>query len=393
MYVCGESNVRHDSRVLEIKFGKTVPAETDASFAVRFILPSTDVEASQWRFRVLKQDTRETYITNDMKFEGFPLLRHIPFSIEPAQITPGANTRLVLFFDQTETLKSDGGVVKLELVAPPSYLFSAVCLSESELSNPTRIFQNCVGAANVATLVSIDPTLVKGTRLRSELMVKLPLQTPMANRWSLTIFLDDSASSFGQSETMGFEIIPMDVSFKGNNKLGKESSGYFTFKPNRRVQAGWQIHITPPVNQGYGVSCWGLRKISLPKLPKCMTVRTSDTLALEIPEGGELQGGFEYTVGVGVTNADRLIVDRVNLWSVVIYDQDGATQDSNHEVMGLKLGSMHIDVAERVMLQDRGRVEPGSEVQIRVSITVSKDIAAGAVTEFQLFPPKNFEIV
>jgi hypothetical protein len=224
-------------------------------------------------------------------------------------------------------------------------------------------------------------------------MVKLPLQTPLANMWSLTIYLDDSAVSFGHAETMGFEIIPMNVSYKGNNKLGKESTGYFTFKPNRVVQAGWKMHITPPVNQGYVVSCWGLRKISLPKLPKCMTVRTSDTLALEIPEGGELQGGFEYTVGVGVTNADRLIVDRVNLWSVVIYDTVGNTQDSNHEVMGLRLGSLHVDVADRVMLQQQVRAEPGSEVKIRISITVTKDLAAGAVTELRLFPPKSFEIV
>merc|ERR1719265_635771 len=277
--------------------------------------------------------------------------------MEPAQMTPGAHTRVVLIFDQTETLKSAGGVVKFELTAPATYFFSASCLSAQEVSNPDRIFQNCVGAANVATLISIDPSLVKGTGLRTELTAKLPLQTPVPNTWSLTVFIDDSAEKFGHAETIGFDIIPMSVSFKGNNKLGKEATGYFTFKPNRDVLAGWKIHITPPINQGYGVSCWGLRQISLPKLPKCMTVRTSDTLALEIPEGAVLKGGFEYTLGIGVTNADRAIVDRVNLWSVVIYDTAGNTQDSNHGVVGLSLGFMHIDVADRVMLQGATRGE------------------------------------
>merc|ERR1711959_618276 len=44
------------------------------------------------------------------------------------------------------------------------------------------------------------------------------------------------------------------------------------------------------------------------------------------------------------------------------------------------------------MLQGAARGEPLATVAFRVSITVSRDIAAGAVTEFLLFPPKGFQI-
>lgn len=70
----------------------------------------------------------------------------------------------------------------------------------------------------------------------------------------------------------------------------------------------------------------------------------------------------------------------------------GNTQDSNYEVKGLQLGSLHIDAAEKVMLESAAVGKPGQEQQILISITVGKDIAASAVTELQLFPPKEYEI-
>lgn len=231
--------------------------------------------------------------------------------------------------------------------------------------------------------------------LLTELVVDLPPKTPspaFLNVWTLAYFLDDlsSSSAAGEGSVTGFNIVPMSASLQCNNQMSAVARGYFTLQPRTGVSAGWQILVTPPPLQGYAISCWGLEKVTMPRIPECTSVAEDETLTLTIPDGGELVAGRSYTVGISLTNAWKTVVDRMNKWSVVVRDGDGTDAivwDANYEVQGVQLTSMHaLSVPESVTVMGLGN----DLHMVTIVLTASRDVAAGVLTSFRIDPPAGF---
>jgi hypothetical protein len=372
-------------RLLSLKLGAGVAAAAEASVAALVDLPSDSQEHHSWLFQARRQGS--DYATNDLQFQGFALLWPVVFTITPALSAPQARSTLWLAFKQERALPASQSLI-YELAAPLELGFPTNCLSEAEVKNANRLFQQCVGTSNTARLVTWDVGRIKGQmdKLRIELVVDLPTETPETNLWTLSLYLDDASIPLGQGEANGFDVVTMPAWFKGSNQFGVTSTSYITFRPQAAVLPGQEILITPPREQGYTTSCWGVRQGNLPKVPACTPLVTTDALKLVLPESGGLAAGRNYTVGVGVTNAARTIPDRMNVWSAMIRDSSGNIRDANHEVRGVRLGSSRLSVAGVVVYA----LTSDSSYMVTIDVSISRELAAGVLSSLRLLPPMGF---
>jgi len=383
------------ARQLAIRLGKAVPVASTAAVLATLSLPIEEQSARNWRVSVRRGVDNKVYATNDMQYAGFSLLWEISFQAVPALTAPKAQTSLLMAFDQERRLLAQKSV-RYVLTSPKSFRFPASCLSAAERQkSPAGLFGQCVGSSNVATMVSTDPSRIKGRKdtLRVELTVVLPEETPLMNTWTLAFFLDASSVNLGFGESAGFSIAAMPVSFKGSNQLSLSAPAFLTIRPWRAVKVGSSIHITPPSGQRYEVSCYLLQKVNLPMLPQCSIAARTGALVLSLiangkQGGGQLDAGRSYTMGIGVTNAGRTIPDAMNRWTVVIYDSEGNVQDANYQVPGERLRSIRMSV-ENNMVWER---LTGTTYRASVPITLSHNLAAGLISELRVTPPVSFTI-
>lgn len=253
----------------------------------------------------------------------------------------------------------------------------------------TRLFKDCIGSGNVASLTSREPK-IKGRRdtLRVELKVNLPLVTPLINTWTLDFYLDSSSVNTGYGLAAGFDIVPLPASYKGSNQLNKVAPGYFTIRPQRTAEVGSVVSFLHPTDQRYEVSCWALQNVNFPRLPNCEIQPETGDLQLTLPSGGALSPGKNYTIGIGVTNAGRTIPPSMNRWSVIIRDAAGNIQDANYEVAGMQLRSLRISVPDSVVYDPQS----AGGFRVVISMTLSHDLDAGLLSELRIQPPPSFNI-
>lgn len=380
---------------LLIRLGLDLPPASAATIQASLALPTEEQSERNWHVSVSRHTDGKVYATNDVQFAGFSLLWEISFQAVPALTAPRAQTTLLFAFDQERRLLAKNSV-RYELTAPLSFRFPNFCLSAAEQQKLSgSLFEQCIGSSNVATMVSNDPSRIKGRQdtLRVELVVILPEEAPLMNHWTIAFFLDTSSVNLGYGETAGFSITSMPVSLKGSNQLSTSATGYFTMRPLRVVEVGSSIHFVPPAGQRYEVSCYQLEKVNLPAMPECSTEEGSSSLVLTLAAsdkqgGGQLESGMNYTMGIGITNAGRTIPDAMNRWAVVIYDIAGNIRDANYEVPGQQLRSLRMSVANRVVME----VLPDGEYRATIAITLTHDITAGLVQEFRVTPPSSFSI-
>jgi len=385
----------YQEQLLTFRLGRQLPAASTAKIAAKLSLPSVEQETRNWRLEARQSTgTSKAYATNDLQYGGFNLVWEITFTVIPALTAPKSQSTLTLAFDQERRLQATTQVT-YELIAPNSYRFPTSCLSAAEAQRSSKLFGQCVGSANAAELLSTDPESIKGRQdtLRVELIVNMPEETPLLNAWILTYLLDAEVRVQGSGSAAGFNIVPMVVSMKGNNQLGMNAPAYFTLRPLRVAKVGSSIHIMPPANQQYSISCYPVVQVNFPTIPGCGISPTTGALVLTLqpsakPGGGQLDANRDYTVGVGVTNNGRSIPDAMNRWTLVLYDTAGDIKDSNYEVQGVQLRSFRMSV-ENAVLQS---VLPDGSYQVVIQLKMTHALAGGMVSQMLVIPPSNFAI-
>jgi len=384
-------------RRLLLRLATRLVPDATATVLVELSLPQAEQAERNWIFEAQRVADGSLYATNDQQFAGFSLEWRVSFTVQPLLHAPQARSTLILAFDQERTLSGldypNPTSVRYDLTAPEHFNFPSKCFSSAEqvkVDSSQGLFAQCSGVSRTANLISTTPRRIRGTQatLKVELIVDLPPETPYLNQWTLVFFLASSSVHSGYGQTEGFNIVPMPISFHGNNQLGSTAMYYFTFRPYSAVLSGWEVRFVAPASQGYEVTCWGLRKGTLPMFPVCRKVLVEEAVALTIPEGGALIAGTNYTVGIKVTNAARFVPGPMNLWSVVIRDSPGNIQDANYEVKGLELRSLHLSVPDRV-IYEQGQDGVGV---VTIVITVSRDLASGTLSRFLISPPQGFTI-
>jgi len=383
------SEVQEGGRQLLVKLSRELPAASSVMLSAEMDLPSEQQAERNWQLRARSgTSSKKVYATNDLQFPGFSLWREVPFEVVPSLTAPGASINLVLAFDQVAGVVAKESI-RFDLIAPATFTFPSACLSSAELQLPTRLFKDCIGAGNVASLTSREPR-IKGQRdtLRVELKVNLPMVTPLINTWTLDFYLDASTVNTGYGLAPGFDIIPMPASYKGSNQLNKVALGYFTVRPQRAAEVGSVVSFLHPVGQRYDVSCWALRNVNFPRLPSCKVKPEDGALELTLPSGGALSPGENYTIGIGVTNAGRTIPASMNRWSVIVRDTAGSIQDANYEVAGMQLRSLRISVPDSVIYES----QTSGGFRVVIPMTLSHDLDAGLLSELRIVPPPSFNI-
>lgn len=178
--------------------------------------------------------------------------------------------------------------------------------------------------------------------------------------------------------------------------MGHDGIGYFTFSPTEAVGGLWDIQIFAPTGQGYILTCWGVKKMGLPAYPSCATTTDSGGIRLTLPAGSGLDPALNYTFGIGVKNANKVVVAMENLWSIFVRDDKGKSRMANLEVPGLTLRSLRMNFAEEVVV-----VGPAPKIKAtsraRIDFSVDKALVVGrgpgaVLSGLRLVPPGIFVI-
>lgn len=144
--------------------------------------------------------------------------------------------------------------LRLEVLAPPNYRFSASCLvSQGEVTRFTR----CNGNNNKAELETSSNS-IHGPQ-DGDLPIPVVLQvinppihsdSTEINSWRLQLFRGAETQPSNVGTTAGYKIQSMTASYIGNNRLGGAGSSFFKFKPNQMMPTGGSLQIVPPQPQG-----------------------------------------------------------------------------------------------------------------------------------------------
>jgi len=387
--VLAEGGLESGGRNLVLELGAELPTTTTAAIVAPLALPSEEQVERNWLFRAQRGSDRVFYATNDWQYSGFALLFKVTFSVTPSLQAPRAQSVMTLAFEQRMRLRAERSV-RYELSGPTSFRFPPNCFASTELLKTKQLFFRCIGASSTASLVSTTPSDIKGLSdvLQTDLVVNMPAETPLLNLWILHYYLDESSIYSGQGESIGFNIVPMNVSLKGNNQLSATAPAYFTIQPQHDVSAGFSIRITAPISQRYGMSCWSVRQGTLPKMPQCTEPGSYTAVELKLAEGGELVAGRTYTIGVGVTNSARTIPQPMNRWSVVIYDDFGNVQDASYTVDGMELTSLRLMVPDEIVLEEASN----GVLAYRIPIVLRRTLPLVLVSVLRVTPPADFRI-
>jgi hypothetical protein len=392
--VMGEATIL-STRDLMLAAAEEMAANAGASLVATVDLPASLQLIKTWLLRTQRsQDVGSVpprySATNEYGFVGFRLLWHNYFEIVPKVTASSALVPVLFAFDQPTSLPAKN-LVTFILSAPAPISFPANCFSEAEAAKANKLFDTCKGGGTTASLTSNQPLNIKGFRdvLRVELMITLSSSTPSSNNWTLSTVIDQDAvtvpSGFGTA--VGFEVTSMAAALKGCNQITVEAPAYFTFTPEGGVDAGSEIVIEPPTNQGFTASCFGLGFIPHPPICNQRPGEESLTFTLQ-PGAAAWSPGLAHTVSFGLTSAPRQVPDVINIWKITIRDATGAVRDSNHLVPGIELSASRLSAADKVTYAAR----TGNEYTVTISVKAQKDIPAGSIAEFRITAPTVFRM-
>jgi len=337
---------------------------------------SVDINAQvarNWLFEMFDFDGEVNLATNDYKFTGFQLLYPVEgersgssdadeISLQAGVRAPGATTSLKLIFSQVNAITATAA--RFRLVAPSGFTFPSSCLAIPQSlqcnngeeipeavtnANPASFFADCVGSANRANLETRVPGQIVRNCIPVDIQVNMATETPTDNTWQLQLLLDNSEVVMGSGSISGFEIQPMSSFLRSSNQQNEFAVGFFTFTPQSQVEATWVIRVYAPPQAGYRVTCFGVEQVNLPAMPECTEVLGFDNELVELRVGEILTAGTAYTVGVPITNAEKTIPARVNLWRIDIVDITGAISDSTRDIEGAELLSAPLRVPDRLV--------------------------------------------
>lgn len=339
------------------------------------------VDDGQVPYPWLNRNLKETS-TNDGAFQGFHLIGKIPFNIVPERQTPGARVVLTLIFGLEAQIVSDNhdGLI-LVVFAPSGFRFEASCRQGTSTQ-----FRQCIGINNQARLTAATKRLV-GTNIQVGLIGYNPTETPEFNRWQLELYKDvpiETKQFSNKSEWDGYEIRPMEVMYRGNNQLAESATSFFSFTPVRQLTKRGFIEITPPEGLGYHLNCKGVKMVSLPKAPLCISEEPDRPLRLELLNT-TLKEGKTYTFGVGVTNPGAPPPTPENKWGVMLLDVDMNAIDGNMKVDGIKLNSIPLRVVEMGWTN----AEPQQVARIKIKIIVLHPIRAETIEQIRIISPEG----
>jgi hypothetical protein len=339
------------------------------------------VDDSQAPYPWLNRDLKETS-TNDGAFGGFSLIGKIPFNIVPERQTPGARVVLTLTFGlEAQIIAQNPDGIKVVLSAPTGFRFEASCRQGTSTQ-----FRQCIGINNQARLVASTKRLV-GTNIQLGIAAYNPTETPEFNRWELELYKDVPIASkqfSNKSEWDGYEITPMEVVYRGNNQLAESATGFFSFTPVRELTRRGYIEVTPPKGLGYQVNCNGVKSVSLPQVPLCVSEEPDRPLRLELTNS-TLLVGKTYTFGVGVVNPGGPPPADLNKWGVMLQDVDMNAIDGNMKVNALELKSIPL----RVTQMGWSASEAQKMARIMIGIIVIHPISAGTFDQILIVSPEG----
>jgi hypothetical protein len=339
------------------------------------------VDDSQAPYPFLNRELKETS-SNDGSYAGFHLIGKIPFNIVPERQTPGARVLLTLEFGlEAPIVAEEPDGIKLVLFAPSGFRFEASC--RSGLSTQ---FRQCIGINNQARLTASRKRLT-GTSIQVGLAAFNPTETPEFNRWELELYKDvpiTSSKYSSKSAWDGYEIRPMDVIYRGNNQLAEGATGFFSFTPVRDLVRRGYVEFAPPPDLGYLLNCQGVKVVSLPETPLCLSEEADKPLRLEFTNSTLLKGKT-YTIGVGVVNPGAPPPPEQNKFSIMLLDIDMNAIDGNAKVDGLQLRSIPL----RVVHLGWSSAEPQEMARIEIRMIVLHPIAVLTIDEILIVSPEG----
>jgi len=388
-YFVMESQIE-EMELFSFNFKANLPAvpEMQRHWVIRSfkLLPVLDedgniVDDSQAPYPWLNRELKETS-TNDGAFAGFSLIGKIPFNIVPERQTPGARVVLTLTFGlEAQIVAQNPDGIKVVLYAPSGFRFEASCRQGTSTQ-----FRQCIGINNQARLVASTKRLV-GTNIQLGIAAYNPTETPEFNRWQLELYKDVPISSkqySNKSEWDGYEITPMEVIYRGNNQIAEPGFGFFSFTPVRELTRRGFIDVSPPEGVGYQLNCQGVRTISLPQTPLCISEEADRPLRLELTNS-TLKVGKTYTFGVGVTNPGAKVPPDQNKWGVMLKDVDLNAIDGNMKVDGLELKAIPL----RVTNIGWSSAEAQAMARIMIGMIVLSPISPGPIDEIRIVSPEG----
>eukprot|EP00746_Dinoflagellata_sp_MGD_P124956 gnl/MRDRNA2_/MRDRNA2_59633_c0_seq1.p1 gnl/MRDRNA2_/MRDRNA2_59633_c0~~gnl/MRDRNA2_/MRDRNA2_59633_c0_seq1.p1 ORF type:complete len:1560 (-),score=227.11 gnl/MRDRNA2_/MRDRNA2_59633_c0_seq1:327-4619(-) len=339
------------------------------------------VDDSQAPYPFLERELKQTS-TNDGAYPGFHLIGKIPFNIVPERQTPGARVLLTMEFGlEAPIVATENDGIKLVLSAPTGFRFEASC--RSGLSTQ---FRQCIGINNQARLTASTKRLV-GTSIQVGLAAYNPNETPELNRWELELYVDVPITSNKYSSKSGwdgYDISPMNVLYRGNNQLAESATGFFSFTPVRELTRRGFIEITPPSELGYQLNCQGVKPVSLPETPLCLSEEQDKPLRLELTNTTLLKGKT-YTIGVGVVNPGAPPPQELNKWSIMLLNLDQNAIDGNAKVDGLELRSIPLQVVHLGW----SSAEAQEMARIQIRIIVLHPITAMTIDQIRVVSPEG----
>jgi hypothetical protein len=370
--------------------------ETNWYFRTYRILPQIDIDGEvldanpvvyPWIGLDGKRRRIEALSTNDGAFEGFLLVAPVPFSIDDQTLkTPGALIKLSLTF-QLPAEVSGTRDVRMEITGPTGFVFQDKCNSPPGQGSPD--FVKCTGYKNTAKLISRTKRL-SGANKVVHLAVTNPASTPIRNIWRVSVFEDDDIQFINYYEQPGYEILPMDVTFRGNNQIARRDVGFFDFIPKQSsLNPVFTIVIYPPAGEDYRLYCPTDKELlTFTSLQTC--VSTPSDLRLTF-SNGTLTADQEYTFGVQIRNPGAAVDPANNLFGILLNDHNGETFDGNLRIPGLDLKSIPIRFGDPFL----GWLTPDPEVMntVAMRIEVLHRILAGMITKIVIGAPYGIRFI
>eukprot|EP00392_Amoebophrya_sp_AT5.2_P009527 g9555.t1 len=291
--------------------------------------------------------------------------------------------------------------LRLEVLAPPNYRFSASCLvSQGEVTRFTR----CNGNNNKAELETSSNS-IHGPQ-DGDLPIPVVLQvinppihsdSTEINSWRLQLFRGAETQPSNVGTTAGYKIQSMTASYIGNNRLGGAGSSFFKFKPNQMMPTGGSLQIVPPQPQGgYDLRTNGVHKGSLPEVPRAMAAGVDQPLLLELKES-TLQANVEYVFGIGVVNPSTVntLPGYQNKWGLRLVTRDGRTVDANMRIDGVELLSIDLafelfaNAAKNGFFTPLNNVAPQEMSVLLMELVASNPLPEGEIEWFSIESPEG----
>jgi hypothetical protein len=176
----------------------------------------------------------------------------------------------------------------------------------------------------------------------------------------------------------------MEVVYRGNNQLAESATGFFSFTPVRELTRRGYIEVTPPTGLGYQLNCQGVKTISLPQTPLCISEEEDRPLRLELTNS-TLKVGKTYTFGVGVVNPGGPPPEYANKFGVMLQDVDQNAIDGNMKVPGLELKSIPL----RVTNMGWSSAKAQQMARIMIGMIVLHPISAATIDEIRIVSPEG----